>query len=629
MADQISLDQFTDEWLEEVKQGNPTTVELGNRFARKLITQWLDLDEFSDDVLYCDGSGDGGIDVACLQLGETGDDGTEDGDTWYLVQSKYGSAFAGSGTLLRESQKVIDTLDGKRTNLSSLAQDLLDRLTEFRGRASERDKLNLVFATDGPLSEEQKRTLEDVRAMGRQRLGTLFDVEAVSISTIYQRVLESSDAAAKLRLPLKAHLTPSDEGLLVGSVKLIELYQFLKSYRSITGDLDQLYEKNVRRFLGARGKVNKDIRETLEKEPERFGLYNNGITLVVEDITPGDENEIQLVEPFVVNGCQTTRTIWDVLFKKLQSGGTGVSQDLEQWKSRLERSIVITKIVKVGSQGEDLLTKITRYTNSQNAVREKDFIALSSDFQSWARQMAEKYGIYLEIQRGGWDSQKALQKQNRASRTFSEWANAFDLVKTYGAGWLGEAGLAFGKNPPFLPNGTIFKKIVNSEPEGLFGVEDLYAAYVLQRATADYRFGRGANESRRQTKFLYYMTVIELLKSIMVDARIERFNANITQSILKIFQDESAKSALLDTAIQVIDEYMNSSSDDSIFAEPAYTSKYGGDLNAFLKWEQFGKSDDSSPKYRAILRDFQRTMKRKVGTTDSPFEVVMGVIKGE
>src|SRR6266446_10266915 len=126
MTNQISLDEFRNEWLEDVKEGDPTTIELGNRFARKLITQWLDLDESSDDVVYCDGSGDGGIDVACLHLGEVSDDGTEEGDIWYLVQSKYGSAFAGSGTLLRESQKVIDTLDGQRNNLSSLAQGLIE-----------------------------------------------------------------------------------------------------------------------------------------------------------------------------------------------------------------------------------------------------------------------------------------------------------------------------------------------------------------------------------------------------------------------------------------------------------------------------------------------------------------------
>ncbi len=627
MTNQISLDEFRNEWLEEITRGNPTTVELGNRFARKLITQWLDLDESSDDVVFCDGSGDGGIDVACLHLGEVNDDGTEEGDIWYLVQSKYGSAFAGSGTLLRESQKVVDTLDGQRNNLSSLAQGLLERLSEFRARASERDKLTLVFATEDPLNDEQKRVLEDVRAMGRNRLGAIFDVEAVSIATIYQRAVESSGTVARIRIPIKAQLAPSDEGLLVGSVRLADLYAFKKAYRSITGDLDQLYEKNVRRFLGARGKVNKAIQATLEKEPERFGLYNNGVTFVVEDVKPLANNSFELVEPYIVNGCQTTRTIWDVLFKKLESGGTGANPAMELWQARLDKSIIITKIVKVGFQGEDLLTQITRYTNSQNAVREKDFIALTSDFQNWARQMSERHGIFLEIQRGGWDSQKALQRQNRATRIFSEWVNAFDLLKVYGAGWLGEAGLAYGKNPPFLPNGAIFKRVVNSETATLFGLDDLYTAYLLQKASSKYKFGRGAQDSRRQTKFLYYMTVIELVKYVMIDARVERSNPNITQSLLKVLENEQAKDALLETAIQVIDEYLNPESGDSILSEPAYISKYGGDLNAYLKWEQLGKSDDSSPKYRGILRDYQRTMKRKSGGQEPPFETVLTAIR--
>jgi phage gp36-like protein len=358
-------------------------------------------------------------------------------------------------------------------------------------------------------------------------------------------------------------------------------------------------------------------------------LFNNGITFVVEDCKPTHGDIFELVEPYVVNGCQTTKTIWDVLFKKLESGGTGTNPALDRWKARLEKGIVITKIVKVGFQGDDLLTQITRYTNSQNTVREKDFLALTSDFQSWSKQMADRHGIFLEIQRGGWDSQKAQQRQNRAAKKFEEWVNAFDLLKVYGAGWIGEASLAYGKNPPFLPNGAVFKRIVNtSDDNAPFGLDDLYAAYLLQKVSIQkYKFGRGAEESRRQTKYLFYMTVIELLKYVMIDAHIERSRCNITRSLLKIFDNEQAIEALLDTGIQVIDEYLNSDSSDPIFAEPAYTTKYGGDLNAYLKWEQFGKSDDSSPKYRATLRDFQRTMRRKSGGQLSPFETVLNAIK--
>lgn len=88
-------------------------------------------------------------------------------------------------------------------------------------------------------------------------------------------------AATRLTIGIDAHVVPSGDDLLVGSIGLVELYEFLGRYRVKTGDLDQIYEKNVRRFLGGRGKVNKGMQATLREAPERFGLYNNGITLVV------------------------------------------------------------------------------------------------------------------------------------------------------------------------------------------------------------------------------------------------------------------------------------------------------------------------------------------------------------
>ena len=140
--------------------------------------------------------------------------------------------------------------------------------------------------------------LNRVRIMGRESLGTLFDVDAVSIETIYLRTLEDATAAA-LIVTLKADLVSSEQSLLVGAVSLLQLYDFLKSYRAQTEDLDRLYEKNVRRFLGNRGKVIRAMQKTLQDEPERFGLYNNGITLVAEDFNIRPDGEIELMEPYV------------------------------------------------------------------------------------------------------------------------------------------------------------------------------------------------------------------------------------------------------------------------------------------------------------------------------------------
>lgn len=509
--DQVEFGPFLEEWLVEVKDGNPSTLELGRRFAHKLITQWLDMDAeaTSTDIVYCDGSGDGGIDIAYLDRGDDEESPEAvSGHTWYLVQSKYGSAFHGNVTLLQEAQKVIDTLDGRRQKLSSLAEGLLERLSTFRNSASERDRIILMFATERALDGALPKTLDDLRAMGRGRLGPIFDVETVSVETIYQRVIEKATVPPeRLAFLLAGGFVPTGEHLMVGSVSLINLYEFLKAYRNATGDLDQLYEKNVRRFLGSKGRVNKGIETTLKNSPERFGLYNNGITIVVTDYVPQGDGATRLIEPYIVNGCQTTRTIWEVCHQKLEAGGTGPNAPLEDWRRNAAEGAVVTKIVKVGIDGEAMLEAITRFTNSQNAVREKDFLALTTDFRAWARQMADRYDVFLEIQRGAWDSRKALQRQNPELKKFEKTANAFDLIKVYGAGWLAEAGLAFGKNPPFLPTGSVFKRIVNEGQEEPFGLDDLYAAYRVQQIADGYKFGRGGKQSRRQTRFLFYMVL--------------------------------------------------------------------------------------------------------------------------
>ena len=69
-------------------------------------------------------------------------------------------------------------------------------------------------------------------------------------------------------MQLKGNFSPSGEDLLVGAIPLLDLYNFLSDYRNKTGDLDQIYEKNVRRFLGSRGKVNKGMKKTLLETPE-------------------------------------------------------------------------------------------------------------------------------------------------------------------------------------------------------------------------------------------------------------------------------------------------------------------------------------------------------------------------
>ena len=622
MIDFVNFDEFKEQWLSDIKDGDPSTTELGRRFAHKIFTQWKDINDASDDLIYTDGPGDGGIDLAYLERGENlqeanGEVSSNSPDIWYLVQSKYGSSFRGRDTLIAEGQKVISTLENTNgAGSSPQTQNLLARLNQFQQNTKtteQEDRIILVFATEQPLTIEENKSLDNVRLLGQTRLGSLFDVEAVSLETIYRNTLDDMAAAdqARIRVSIRGNLTLSGDNLLIGSVALPQLYEFLKSYRAQTEDLDQLYEKNVRLFLGGRRAVNKNMRATLNDNPEHFGLYNNGITLVVKDFQqfPGDEWE--LLEPYVVNGCQTTRTVWEVFRQKLEAGGHGIDPILDEWNARTQNGVIVAKIVRVGNGDENLLHNITRYTNSQNAVSEKDFVTLEEGFHVWKKQMADKYSLFLEIQRGGWDSQQAFQRQNPGRKQFKRWANAFDLLKVYGAGWLRQPGVAFGRNAAFVPGGTLYKEIVEKQYVP-FGVEDLYAAYRLQEISEKYGFGRGAKKiSRRLTRYLFYFVVLDLLRDVLSKAGLSTSRPDLTSSLVSLFlhSDQTAVNELLDAAIGVIDEYLTQdeqSDEDTILQEAVF--KEDNDLNRFLKRDKLGQKEQTP-----ILFDLLASNKRSMG----------------
>ncbi|WP_295429509.1 AIPR family protein [uncultured Thiodictyon sp.] len=612
----ISLEQFELQWLEEVVASDPSTTHLGHRFAEKILRDWHEIDASTAEVILCDGAGDGGIDAAVF-VAEDQTEGIE-GDTWILIQSKYGTAFTGSDTISSEAQKLFATLEGKREKLSSLSVELVTRLRNFLSNRGPKDRLEYVLATTRRLTPEEEEYLANIKTLGRAKFGDCFDVDSVSVETIYNKVAEEDAFGTnKLQVKLKTIVASSGNILLVGATRLTDVFQFMQQYKSASGDLDLLYEKNVRKFLGNKRKVNKGIEATIEHHPERFGLYNNGITIVAEEVTKVSTDELVLTNPFIVNGCQTTKSIWSVLQRKLNSGGTAPSDKQKDWEARLNTAVVITKIVVVGSEGEELLTETTRYTNSQNAVGEKDFIALEKDFRTWAPQFNSKYGVFLEIQRGAWEARKAYQRQNPlAEPHYAEAAYAFDLLKAYAAGWLSEPGIAYAKNPPFAPGGSIFNKITNS---GNFGVEGLYSAYLMQKLANEYSFGRGAKvQTRGQTRYLFIMVAVDLVKDFLLNNQLEYSLSSIGGAVIRLNEAGLLKH-FGDAAVQLIDDYLTNGNEDCLFVEPEFQKMQ--DLNAFLKSEKLGKGEDFSPRLRT-----QIAMTKKIFRKSAPVALMKTAI---
>ena len=625
---ETTFEEFCAAWLEEFRNGNLSSVEKGQQFAIKLVTQWLGVTGDDEDLVLCDGSGDGGIDIAYLHRADIDASELEgqsaEGDTWYLIQSKYGTAFQGSETIVNEGRKVIATLAGDNLRLSDNASQLMARLDTFRQQASERDRIVLVFATEQSITESDRQALNDIRIIGRQRIGDVFDVEDISLQTIWDDI--DTTQQPDVSLPIIGNFVDPTPGIRVGTIPLTRLYDFLSIYQRKTGNLDQLYEKNVRQFLGNRRKINRGIAETLRNNPELFGLYNNGITIVVADYSVQSEGICILSDPYVVNGCQTTKTIWEVLRQRIEAGGTGHSEEMEDWRRRADQGVVVTKIVKSDSIQT---VNITRFTNSQNAVRDQDFIALGNDFRNWANLMAERYEIFLEIQKGGWDARKAYQNSHPEARRFTESARAFDLIKVIGAGWLGEPGTAFNKNAPFIPGRPLFMAITKRDGDDEpFGVSDLFAAYKLQIAADNLGFGRRASRiTRRQTRFLFYSATVRLLRGILVAGQRDVSLSALTKALLTLSEPEHQEimSRLLESAVNLVDDYLTAGGELCAHKEPAYNNQFNQDMNGFLKWDNLGKGEHT-PILNQLFGDYQRDSRRVLGGDQSLAESIYSAL---
>jgi hypothetical protein len=133
----------------------------------------------------------------------------------------------------------------------------------------------------------------------------------------------------------------------------------------------RLLEANVRSFLSNKGRgVNAGIATTIRTAPGRFMAYNNGIVLVADEMsmekgTDGTPGIAWLKGMQIVNGGQTTASIF---FTKKKYAETDLS------KVRVAAKIIIMK-AQDPVREEALVSDISRFANSQNAVKQSDLSA--------------------------------------------------------------------------------------------------------------------------------------------------------------------------------------------------------------------------------------------------------------
>ncbi|AVK46893.1 hypothetical protein AXY43_01995 [Clostridium sp. MF28] len=152
----------------------------------------------------------------------------------------------------------------------------------------------------------------------------------------------------------------------------------------------RLIEKNVRSFLQATGKINKGLKETLTKEPQMFMAYNNGISTVAEDIELDEEKSTDKVVTIkelrnwqIVNGGQTTASIYSALQNKL---------DLENVSVQMKLTVIKDK-----EKSQEIIQNISKYANSQNKINMSDFSA-NDEYHIKVERLSRK--MYVPSEKG-------------------------------------------------------------------------------------------------------------------------------------------------------------------------------------------------------------------------------------
>lgn len=150
----------------------------------------------------------------------------------------------------------------------------------------------------------------------------------------------------------------------------------------------RLVAKNIRHSLGATD-VNEQIKNTAVKNPENFWYFNNGITLIADEVVKAPvaagsraSGIFTFKGASIVNGAQTVSTLGRV------------AEDESLGRVRVPFRVILLQSAPEGFGGE-----VTRTNNLQNRVEYRDFVAQDGEQARLQTEMAME-GVDYQFLRG-------------------------------------------------------------------------------------------------------------------------------------------------------------------------------------------------------------------------------------
>jgi hypothetical protein len=329
----------------------------------------------------------------------------------HLFQFKFSKAYEG-GISTKELYSFVDRMhrvflrgdleDEKTLAAYSEVRKAFDEARSTNKRLKSRIRCH--FVTNGqrlaPSDRSKVDEMREVYRFDRQTNG--FTFEAYAGMDIYDlcehgripiqdEVLELSyefKDTSVLHHPIGANPNGMPLKAIVGFVNVNQLTRLVDRYSN-----NELFEKNVRFFLGVGKDVNQRIIKTVTSDHSSwFGFMNNGVSIIADRVhlnlpPSGKKVPVQLSNMQIINGCQTVNALYHA------------KHDAELRDKFQGNSNVLVRIYEIDPNNKDFTDALILATNSQNAIRPEDQVA-NDPVQRALQELLRGYNIGYERKEG-------------------------------------------------------------------------------------------------------------------------------------------------------------------------------------------------------------------------------------
>ncbi len=163
-----------------------------------------------------------------------------------------------------------------------------------------------------------------------------------------------------------------------------------------------LFGQNLRESLSKGSKTFSGMSKTLDNEPENFWFYNNGITIIAEEVDLKKDEKgkdvLSLTNFSIINGAQTTSAFGNYL--KIADRDYDKSE-AKQKKENLKSAYVTARVVET-KENIGLRKNITIYNNTQNPISSRDMVSNNEEQIQLQKRFIEGESpiLFIQIRRG-------------------------------------------------------------------------------------------------------------------------------------------------------------------------------------------------------------------------------------